>query len=301
MIISPWTCRHFTIICCWTCGKPLGTHSWQQVQEISSFHTIYMLTEERSGRRSWKGATGGAVIYHDLPIFRIKRFCMAENGWWLMYRKFCVHFSQAASACVGDWRALTWSVLVRKGPVGEGPTVLGWLMERSDRDQASLAHTDCTVYDVRFCWYTHTYIYINIYIHIYICIIIICIHDISWYTDIHVVCCGILDCWIACACLRLPVPAWGLTGEVAGGLRRLFIPILTLDGVEGSYPEMPLDPTGTGWQPWFQAVNIWKTSQTWWLLVGLLGVMMGHAASASICTISFQALIFWMIYSRRKL
>ena len=113
---------------------------------------------------------------------------------------------------------------------------------------------------------------------------------ISWYTDIHVVCCGILDCWIACACLRLPVPAWGLTGEVAGGLRRLFIPILTLDGVEGSYPEMPLDPTGTGWQPWFQAVNIWKTSQTWWLLVGLLGVMMGHAASASICTISFPGI-----------
>ena len=120
----------------------------------------------------------------------------------------------------------------------------------------------------------HTHIY-SIYIHTYIhiCIIIICIHDISWYTDIHVVCCSILDYWIVCACLRLPVPAWGLTGEVAGGLRRLFIPILTLDGVEGSYPEMPLDPTGTGWQPWFQPVNIWKTSQTWWLLVGLLGVM----------------------------
>ena len=85
--------------------------------------------------------------------------------------------------------------------------------------------------------HTHTYIYINIHTYIYIYMYHNYMH--TWYIMIYWYTRSLLWYFRLLDCMRLPALAracLGLTGEVAGGLRRLFIPILTLDGVEGSYP-----------------------------------------------------------------
>ena len=168
MIISPWTCRHFTIICCWTCGKPLGTHSWQQVQEISSFHTIYMLTEERSGRRSWKGATGGSC---DLPWFTYFSDQEILYGWeWLMAdvsKILCPFFPGCERLC---WRLKSSDLEC----LGADIRSRRWRSHRFGMTYGakwSGSGQPCT-YRLYCIWCTvlliHTHIYINIYIYIYI-------------------------------------------------------------------------------------------------------------------------------------
>ncbi len=74
------------------CVSTVSTHVWWFMfmavpcerwdllsQEISSFHTIYILTEERSGRRSWKGSDSSWVRL--IPrIVKVEETCCQSKG-----------------------------------------------------------------------------------------------------------------------------------------------------------------------------------------------------------------------------